>query len=171
MSGHEHAPSLAIDGIERGTDLMMLAAGAAVPPKATPGYTYQYNLVEFDWDLEQDALSVVIRPRVWIDRKKRFGSDDTFLTEHGDRFVLGCPYFKRAPREDVLLGDDAGINQAVETILIGDPRQNRDSGGEEVSEEYASVLLIFFRDITGRATSGCAYVFGRTSRESERFTE
>ena len=99
--------------------------------------------------LEEDALSVVIRPRVWIDEHKRFGADDALLAEYGDQFVLGCPYFRRAPRADVSLSQDAGIIQASDIVLIGEREQRPDSGDAEVGEEYALLLLRFFRDITG----------------------
>ena len=149
MSGHEHAPSLAIEEVEEGADLMMLAAGAAVPPNTDRNYTYHYNFVEFDWDLEQDALSVRIRPRVWIDQQKRFGTDDALVAECGERFVLGCPYFRRATREDRWPVGDAEIVQESDIVIIGDSEQCTDSGDAEVDEEYALLLLSFFRDIKG----------------------
>ena len=149
MSGHEHAPSLAIEEIEEGSDLMMLAAGAAVPRNADQGFTYHYNFVEFDWDVEHDALSVVIRPRVWIDERKKFGVDELLLAKQGDKFVLGCPYYRNSPREDALPSQEVGINQPSDTVLIGDPEQSPSLGDDKVAEEYALVLLRFFRDITG----------------------
>jgi len=44
ITGHEHDPSLKIENIEEGCDLLMLASGATVPPKVENGYTYTYNL-------------------------------------------------------------------------------------------------------------------------------
>ena len=149
MTGHEHAPSLAIEKIDESTDLMMLAAGAVTPPNTDCGYTYHYSLVQFSWDMEQDALTVVVHPRAWIDQKKRFGADDEFLAEHGREFVLGCPFFRRAPPGDLLVSHPNGTNHPADTVLIDDSDETSDSEDKQVSDEYAAVLLSFFRDITG----------------------
>jgi predicted MPP superfamily phosphohydrolase len=63
VSGHEHNPSLKIDKIEGGCDLMLLAAGATVPPKAEGPFTYTYNLLLFDWDADGDARRSAILVR------------------------------------------------------------------------------------------------------------
>lgn len=148
MTGHEHAPSLAIEKIDESTDLMMLAAGAVVPPNTDCGYTYHYSFVQFSWDMEQDALAVVVHPRVWIDQEKRFGTDDGFLAEHGGEFVLGCPFFRRATPDDLLLSHVNGTNHGADTVLIDNSDHGTDSGDKQGSDEYAAVLLSFFRDIT-----------------------
>src|ERR1700754_530839 len=41
ISGHEHNPSLRIENIRDGTDLMLLAAGATAPLRAEDGFTYR----------------------------------------------------------------------------------------------------------------------------------
>ena len=148
MSGHEHVPSLAIERIEEGRDLMMLAAGAAVPPTANAQFVYRYNVIEFEWDVEQDALSVGIQPRVWIDEKKRFGVDEQLLAEHGARFVLGCPNFRNAPRVTTLPRDDGGTSGASDTVVIATAEQRAGLGGDQLSKDYPFLLLRFFRDIS-----------------------
>ena len=79
ISGHEHNPSVKIETIEEGSDLMMLAAGATVPPNSDDIFNYCYNFIEFDWDDETDALSVYVRPRAWVNGRKQFGVDDARL--------------------------------------------------------------------------------------------
>lgn len=64
ISGHEHDPSLGIETIEDGCDLLTLAAGATVPPKAESRYTYTYNLLTFDWHPDGDKLLVEVVPRL-----------------------------------------------------------------------------------------------------------
>lgn len=48
IAGHEHDPKVAIDEVADGCDVIMLAAGAAVPFKSDDVYTYTYNVIEFD---------------------------------------------------------------------------------------------------------------------------
>ena len=70
ISGHEHNPSVKTEEIEEGSDLMMLTAGATVPPNSEGTLSYCYNFIEFDWDAEADALSVYVRPRAWVNAQK-----------------------------------------------------------------------------------------------------
>jgi hypothetical protein len=96
MSGHEHAPSLTVESIDTGCDVLMLSAGAAVPPKVEGVYTFSYNLIIFDWDRQSDGLIVRTIPRIWSDIKTAFEPDTTGLGEEEPTHNLGCPNFRAA---------------------------------------------------------------------------
>ena len=84
-----------------GRDLMILAAGAAIPPVAEEGFTYCYNLLEFKWDEATDGLSVRVRPREWADSLKRFACGSGDVDGNGSGYLLACPNFRNAPRAEV----------------------------------------------------------------------
>ena len=62
FSGHEHNPSAKVEQIEDGTEVLMLSAGATVPPEYE-GPHYCFNIVEFDWDVQSERLKVRVSPR------------------------------------------------------------------------------------------------------------
>ena len=149
MSGHEHFPSLEIVEVEDGCDLMLLAAGATAPDEFDEQHTYKYNILEFDWDEDADALSVTINPRTWDDEHKRFEKDVAFLEGKAERNVLGSPFFRKAPvpsQSDVVEAEEADGRPRVV------PAVNRVTGSAEVDFEMEDdvrlVRLRFFRDIT-----------------------
>lgn len=148
MSGHEHAPSFAIEGIADGKDLMMLSAGAAVPPNAGDDFTYRYNFVKFEWVLDHDALSVTVLPRVWRDHEKTFGADDTLIAKYGSNFVLGCPFFRRARREATPISGGSAVVESSDIVIVPDLDNSNSREEADTGEEYASLLLAFFRDLT-----------------------
>ena len=149
ISGHEHNPSVKIKTIEAGSDLMTLAAGATVPPNPDDTFTYCYNFIEFDWDVETDGMSVHVRPRAWVNAKKRFEADDVRLGGRDPRFILACPNFRNAPRVTDLPTQEAVVDGASDTVTI----TVLDDHGPKVREEavvdtYQLLLLRFFRDIS-----------------------
>ena len=167
ISGHEHNPSLEIETVEDGCDLLMLAAGATVPPKVGNGYTYTYNLLTFDWCAEGDKLSVEVVPRAWNDEKKRFEADDVRLGGHKPRNLLASPNFRRAPLpvETVAVGQpEPAAKPAAEACRTrdktgGEAGPDRIEGTKEegprhlvaddaMSDAFQLVLLKFFRDLT-----------------------
>ena len=148
MSGHEHRPSLQIKEIRNGSSLMMLAAGATVPPAANQEFTYRYNFVEFDWDSTRDGLSVSIHPRVWIDDRKRFGSDDRLLSEQGQEFVLGSPYFRSAPKVHAAPPQNNRDHVLSKPVIITSSADASSKGEGVVDDDYAILLLRFFRDLS-----------------------
>ena len=95
ISGHEHNPKVAIDEVDQGCDVMMLAAGAAVPFKSDDVYSYTYNIIEFEWDEKSDGLAVTIHPRAWNPKKTCFEADDKRLGGKKPRFTLGSPNFRK----------------------------------------------------------------------------
>ena len=149
MSGHEHNPSVKIETIEDGCDLMTLAAGATVPPNSDGTFIYCYNFIEFDWNAEMDGLSVHVRPRVWMNAKKRFDADDAPVCGRYPRFTLACPNFRNAPQVTDLPTQEAVIDGASDTVVITALDDRGPKGREEaVADTYQLLLLRFFRDIS-----------------------
>jgi hypothetical protein len=151
ISGHEHDPSLNVENIKDGCDLMTLAAGATVPPKAEGRYTYTYNLLIFDWDADTNGLNVTIMPRAWSPENTEFDADDVRLGGHKPTVVLGCPNFRGAN----------GISRAaavptvtpmVEKIEVGLLAEGKPAdgyhGGEAMADPFPLLLLRFFRDLS-----------------------
>ena len=138
-----------IESIEEGGDLMMLAAGATVPPNSDDTFNYCYNFIEFDWDDETDALSVYVRPRAWVDARKQFGADDAQLGGQDPRFILACPNFWKTPQTDDLPTQEAVVNGASDTVIITalDDHAPK-TQEEEMVDTYPLLLLRFFRDIS-----------------------
>lgn len=157
ISGHEHNPKVAIDEVEPGCDVMMLAAGAAVPFKSDDTYTYTYNIIEFDWDQELDALAVTMHPRAWNPTKTCFEADDTRLGGKKPRFTLGSPNFRRCKPPKTAYGvEDAPIPEETapsEPIVELVPADSADAVQGEMTpmppdaEGYELALLRFFRDL------------------------
>ena len=149
ISGHEHNPSVKTETIEEGNDLMMLAAGATVPPNSEDTLTYCYNFIEFEWDAEADALSVYVRPRAWVNAQKRFDADDVRLGGRDPRFTLACPNFRNAPQANDLPIQEAVVDGASDTVPITVLEDHDPKAREEaVVDTYPLLLLRFFRDIS-----------------------
>jgi hypothetical protein len=101
ISGHEHDPKVMVDHVKDGCDVLMLAAGATVPFKSDDVYTYTYNIVEFDWDEEADALTVTLHPRAWNPSGTCFEADDKRLGGSEPCFTLGSPNFRKHERPQI----------------------------------------------------------------------
>lgn len=153
ITGHEHNPKVRVDPVEAGSDFMMLAAGATVPFKSTDDYTFTYNILEFDWDAQSDALEVKIHPRAWDRINTRFDEDSKRLGEKR-HFSLGSPYFRRgAPpvvKDSVSSsGPDAAYPAPVVEIVAaatGEPQKEQTMPTDQ--DGYRLVLLQFFRDLS-----------------------
>ena len=149
ISGHEHNPSVRTEMIEEGSDLMMLAAGATVPPNSDDTFTYCYNFIEFEWDAEADALSVYVRPRAWVNALKRFDADDLRLGGRNPIFTLACPNFRDAPRANDMHTHQFFVNGATNTVIITALDDHGPKAQEgAVVDAYPLLLLRFFRDIS-----------------------
>jgi hypothetical protein len=157
ISGHEHNPRVEIDPIDDGADLMMLAAGATVPFKSNVKYTYTYNIIEFDWDAESDALVVTMHPRAWNPEKTCFEADDKRLGGKEPRFVLGSPNFRKSKIVTPATVESVdGVTAASEAVVSPEPILEMvpaETRQEESLEMPASAdgadlaLLRFFRDL------------------------
>jgi calcineurin-like phosphoesterase family protein len=147
MTGHEHKPSMSIDNVRDGRDIMYLASGAAVPPEANEKYRYTYNIITFDWDKDDEALTVTIRPRTWSEGDVDFVDDTELLGGDGPTFKLASPNY-RAAAETEGLGPAAvapAVKEADEATAPDDIVIVEES---TVPERFALVLLRFFRDLT-----------------------
>lgn len=157
ISGHEHNPKVAVDNVEPGCDVMMLAAGATVPYKSDDAYTFSYNIIEFDWDAEIDGLSVTMYPRAWNARRTCFEADDNRLGGKAPNFRLACPSFRKAGRSDLSIAaqsadaSPADISaHSAEPMIEMVPMESLE--GETLTmhpraEGYEITRLRFFRDL------------------------
>ena len=149
ISGHEHEPGVRVEPVDDGRDLMMLAAGATVPPVAEEGFTYSYNLLEFKWQEATDGLSVRVRPREWADSLKRFSRGSRSKDDDGCSFELACPNFRVLAGAEVQGAEEKEIEGAFETVevhVLNKP--DAEIRGEAMAESYSLMLLRFFRDIS-----------------------
>jgi len=155
ISGHEHNPKIHVEPVSEGRDVLMLAAGAAVPYRSTDEYGYTYNIIEFDWDEEYDALVVTMHPRAWSRTAKCFEADERSLGGKSPRFVLGSPNFKKlGPALVVADGEMAAAHGgADQTIFDEVPAETAKTEPGEmpsmppIAEGYELALLRFFRDL------------------------
>lgn len=152
ISGHEHDPKVHVNTVDDDCDLLMLAAGATVPSKSTDHYTFTYNVIEFDWDADQDALAVTIHPRAWNPRRTCFEADEKRLGGKSPRFILGSPNFRKGKPISCEAAPGSGPAQAVEAAEpIVEVVAALDSEGEPSvppeAEGYRLALLRFFRDL------------------------
>jgi len=155
ISGHEHNPKVHVEPVADGCDVLMLAAGAAVPYRSNDEYTYTYNIIEFDWDAANDALAVTMHPRAWNRTGKCFEADKERLGGKDPRFSLGSPNFRKlgpvtSDGQGNGAAEDAG---GTEPIVEEVPAETAGAGLGETptmppaAEGYELALLRFFRDL------------------------
>ena len=151
VSGHEHTPALEITKINMDCDLMMLAAGAAVPPKADANYNYTYNLLKFDWDVDTDGLRVTILRRAWSREDTHFVADEIRPGEFETTDVLGCPNFRRGVEGGRSVPAPPAAQEqekAEEGLLVDGRRVDERQGDEAMVDQFPLLLLRFFRDLS-----------------------
>lgn len=151
VSGHEHNPSLQIEKIKDGCDLLVLAAGATVPPQATTGFTYTYNLIVFDWDPDSDGLKVTTVPRAWSDEDTNFDTDSSQLSGRELMVVLGCPNFRdggKVERPELGLAPGPSIQMMEESLHVTNTPLEVHHGREVMDGSFPLLLLRFFRDLS-----------------------
>jgi predicted phosphodiesterase len=150
ISGHEHNPKVEVEPVKEGSDFMMLAAGATVPFKSDGDYTFCYNIIEFDWDSEQDALAVTVHPRSWNFQDTCFEADEKRLGGKNPKHVLGSPCFRKAALPETrTVSLEAGteeIEPIVEIVAALDTEREPAVPPEDAG--YRLVLLRFFRDLS-----------------------
>ena len=155
ISGHEHDPKVHVETVAEGTDILMIAAGAAVPFRSNETYTYTYNIIEFDWDEVKDALSVTIHPRAWNPMKTCFEADDKRLGGNEPQFSLGSPNFTKLGKDTTAI-DHVVIEHAdslTEPVVEEVPAETAATEEGEMQrmpptvEGYELTLLQFFRDL------------------------
>lgn len=148
ISGHEHSPSHKLENIDAVSDLVMLASGAAAPPKANAEYNYCYNILEFEWVEADDTLNLNIYGRTWDADTVKF-TDDLIHFQNGKQaYKLNCPNFKKlaspAISDDKI---DIASNDSLDdaNTIVADTYN--DCSMEE-EKEIQLVLLRFFRDLS-----------------------
>lgn len=145
ISGHEHFPSLEVDNVEAGCDLLMLAAGATAPDDVDEKYTYKYNILTFDWDGATDGLAVTINPRTWNFEMKRFERDESFLEGRSERNVLGSPFFRR--RASPVTSAQVVVEEPPQAQPVANPVTGSKEVDLSMSEDVRLIRLRFFRDL------------------------
>jgi len=152
ITGHEHNPSVRPENVEPGCDILVLAAGATVPPHADEVYTYNYNVIELGWDEANDGLWVRIHPRTWNDDRKRFEADTPRMGEPELYFSLACPHFRAAQRPGAseLSTPEATptTDQAASVIILPLAEAAPEMDERMEPPDYSLLVLRFFRDIT-----------------------
>ena len=155
ISGHEHEPNVEIDTNADDSELMRLAAGATVAFKSDDEFTFTYNIIEFSWDPEPDALAVTIHPRAWNPVGTCFEADEKRLGGKDPRFSLNSPNFRKSPKpvpEDGKIGG-VGADEMPEEMmpvveLVPADVESREAVIMPPSVEgYDLVMLHFFRDL------------------------
>lgn len=156
ISGHEHNPKVHVENIEEGCDIMMLSAGATVPYKSDDVYTFTYNIIEFDWDEENDGLSVTIHPRAWNSQRTCFEDDPKRLGEQRPNFRLACPSFRKAERpttHNIIQPVDVQVAEgSVVPIMSAPSAASEEAPGrlqamQPMVAGYEIARLRFFRDL------------------------
>ncbi|MBW8832476.1 MAG: metallophosphoesterase [Burkholderiales bacterium] len=153
VSGHEHSPSVRVERVRDGCDLMLLAAGAMVPPTVTDEYTYTYNILQFEWDPVTDGLVVTVHPRAWDEDAKDFQADDKRLGGSQRRITLGCPNFRDGAGVKEIAASTAGQSALPSASPVIIPIVHEEGVLEERTEpsvpaKYSLLRLRFFRDLT-----------------------
>lgn len=146
ITGHEHNPIVYTEPTPNGHSLLVMAAGATVPP-SDEKLLYTYNIIEFNLDDTGEKLVVTVHPRSWRDERKDFEGDITPLKGKGATFTLDCPNFcggsdAQAPSVEA---NSVGAVQA-EVQVEGD--RAKEAQMAPMSDDFALVLLRFFRDLT-----------------------
>ena len=149
ISGHEHEPSVHVEPVDERRDLLVLAAGAAVPPSPKDGFTYSYNILEFKWQEATETLSVLVRAREWADSLKRFSRGVRSSDDDGCSFDLACPNFRAAARAEVQGAEDKSVEGSLEMAQVHVLSESSGEVREEpMTRSYSLMLLRFFRDIS-----------------------
>ena len=153
ISGHEHTPQIAVDRIENGCDLLMIAAGATVPPVADEEFTFTYNVLEFVWDAATDGLTVKIHPRVWSASRTAFEANTKLFGYDTVCNTLGCPNFRGEPVSgEMATPHDEAVEHRSEASTAAVNEVAADAGSQEernaMEDKFPFLLLRFFRDLT-----------------------
>lgn len=151
ITGHEHSLSVLVEEIKDGCDLMLIEAGATVPPTADGIYNYTYNVLEFEWDDKADGLIVTVHPRAWSDQEKDFEAAPEQLGGKGPQFQLGCPNFREAPpmnpiKQPAQIEATADAEDTVPVVQESGVIEARME--PSVPAKYSLLRLRFFRDLT-----------------------
>lgn len=146
VTGHEHNPSARVERVLDDADLLIIEAGATVPPWSDELFTYTYNLLEFAWDEGSDGLAVTIYPRCWSEVRKEFGEDKARIDPKAKSVVLASPRYREAPKVDA--ASAAALVRNPEPPVIQQETSNAENGTDLMPAEYPDIVLRFFRDLS-----------------------
>jgi hypothetical protein len=138
ISGHEHAAAANLERVEAGRDILLIAAGATIPPADEGLYGYCYNILQFS--CVDDRLVVDVDHRLWNDEMKRFERSASL----SHRFELDCPNFAADFRAQ---SGAAKVPCALEVEAEG-PAARPESKESTMDVNHALLNLHFFRDLT-----------------------
>lgn len=147
VTGHEHKPSVSMEKVEEGSDLLRLAAGATVPPDPSDEYTYTYNIVQFEWVRDTDGLKVTVHPRKWDDDKKRFAADDSGLDGYPRIFTLACNNFSEGDPV-AIPATSTHFEQTIEVPIVQAQGVLEERKEASVPAQFSLLQLRFFRDLS-----------------------
>lgn len=152
ITGHEHNPRVTVNKCNDGGDVMMLAAGAAVPFVSNESYTYTYNIIGFDWDEAKDSLLVTIHPRAWNPENTRFEADNKRLAGDKQEFTLKSPNFQALADVDAGFGalhqnSDSSPMEPVAELVSAEVIEGFLAPSPLAIEGYEITMLRFFRDL------------------------
>lgn len=149
ITGHEHFPSVSLESSGDGNDLLLLAAGATIPPEATDQYRYTYNVINISWIEAVDDLRIEIWPRVWSEERKAFEAGRIGSNEE-EVFHLACRNFRRigTPPREIELGP---VSITPKVIMESEEGEVSVQPGARLgmSDRYDSLFIRFFRDLAG----------------------
>lgn len=145
ITGHEHNPTVDTEPTPNGHSLLIMAAGATVPP-SDETLLYTYNIIEFSLDEAGEKLVVTVHPRSWQDEKKDFEEDIAPLKGQNRTFILDCPNFCGEPAAQAP-GVKTDTIKAVEAELPIEEARAEEVETAPMSDDFALVLLRFFRDL------------------------
>ncbi len=146
ISGHEHSASSKLVTSDDGKEVLMISAGATVPP-AAEGKRYCFNIIKFDWDVGDEKLVVNIQPREWHKTRTAFAEGTATVGGEAQQYVLKCPNYVSAgaavPQVDAEQGasEEATPDAPLEEHVVQNPSITSDD------DEYSLLVLSFFRDI------------------------
>jgi predicted phosphodiesterase len=143
LSGHEHSPSAKVLQVEDGTEILMLSAGATVPPE-TEGRRYCFNVVEFSLDAESQLLSVTVTPRAWSETRTCFVDGTEELGGKAAVYSLVCQastHWATVSGAKNLEAEAAPVS--AESVNVSPTL----SEGIAMDDDYSLLVLAFFRDI------------------------
>lgn len=143
ITGHEHNPTAEIETTPDGGTLLVLAAGATVPP-SNETLLYTYNIIEFGLDRTGESLVVTVHCRSWQDDRKNFAADYSPLKGQASTFTLGCPNFCNGPNISGTVEEGKAVAAASPLPTEG----SKEAAPAPMPADFALVLLRFFRDLT-----------------------
>lgn len=146
ITGHEHNPTVSVEATPDGGELLVLAAGATVPP-SNEKLLYTYNVIEFGLDVTGEKLVVAVHPRSWDHDRKNFVADTSPLKGQAPTFTLDCPNFCSAADGDPEGLREDSLAQPQETTVVHHAAL-LEPQSTPMPDDFALVLLKFFRDLS-----------------------